>query len=387
MKHQEWGWVMRIKQLLITFCALVVIALQAVYADDWDDWEDEFEEDEIARLVAPIALYPDAVVSQILIAATYPLEVVEAARWVQAHPNYKSKKAVRAASKQGWDPSVQSLVAFPELLVRMSKDLRWLQKLGEAFLADEAKVLAVIQDLRRQADQAGRLDEFENVVVVREPTKRIIVIEPRHPDVIFLPYYDPHFVFAGWNYYYDPIVWYPPHHHYFVRPIFWTPGFSISFSLFWTGIHWHHHRIVVWRQPRHIYRYRDIRRVRIGTEVTVWRHNPIHRRGAIYRTPRLRAQYRLEQHAQPTRRLTHPVRTTTIRRPASRVSTQAREIPTRNAITPPRPRHHLERREQIRSSASRPEHHNTRPPVRSAQPRVHRRDSSSRQVERRSERK
>ena len=329
---------MHLKSTFITILAIIALALSSAHADDWDDeWDDDFDRDAIARLVAPIALYPDAIVSQILVAATYPLEVVEAARWLKKHPHYRGQRAVEAAEAQGWDPSVQSLVAFPELLQRMSQNLRWLQRLGEAFLTDEAEVLAVIQDLRQQADQAGRLDEFDNIVVVREPRKRVIVLEPRRTDVIYLPYYDPYYVFAGWHYIDDPIVWYPPHHHHFVRPIFWTPGFRISFGLFWTGIHWHHHRVIIWQRPRHIYRYREIRRVRIGTDVTVWRHNPRHRRGAIYRSHTLRTQYPIRRQITTSSRV-HPDQPTRPPRPAVRPNAGTQIIQRHNEPRSPRAR-------------------------------------------------
>src|SRR5689334_3927436 len=115
------------------------------------------KQEELDQLLAPIALYPDALIAQILMASTYPLEVVEADRWVKSNPNLKDKALEDALQQQQWDPSVKALTAVPQVLKHMNENLSWTQKLGDAFLADQAKVLATVQSLRAKANTAGNL--------------------------------------------------------------------------------------------------------------------------------------------------------------------------------------------------------------------------------------
>src|SRR6185295_11807194 len=120
-----------------------------------------FKPEELEALVAPIALYPDSVLSQALMASTYPLEVVQAARWIKANPNVKGDAAVKAVEKETWDVSVKSLVAFPQVLEPMNDKLDWTQKLGDAFLADQKAVLDAVQRLRAKAKDSGNLKTTE----------------------------------------------------------------------------------------------------------------------------------------------------------------------------------------------------------------------------------
>src|SRR5262252_10276327 len=137
--------------------------------------------EEIEALVAPIALYPDSLLSQVLMAATYPLEIVQAARWVKANPNVKGDAAVKAVENQTWDVSVKSLVAFPQILEPMNDKIDWTQKLGDAFLADQKAVLDAVQRLRQRADKSGNLKSTEQQKVIVEeaaPQQTVIKIEP-----------------------------------------------------------------------------------------------------------------------------------------------------------------------------------------------------------------
>src|SRR5690606_6173300 len=143
-----------------------------------------------------IALYPDALLSQVLIAATYPLEIVEAARWSRQNPQLSGEEAVAAVAEQGWDPSVTSLVAFPDLLARMDEDLEWTRKLGDAMLYQETQVMDSIQFLRARADATGTLESTEHVKVIRE--EKTIVIEPAQTRIVHVPYYDPYVVYGTW---------------------------------------------------------------------------------------------------------------------------------------------------------------------------------------------
>ncbi|HMK22141.1 MAG TPA: DUF3300 domain-containing protein, partial [Terriglobales bacterium] len=124
-----------------------------------------FSQQELDQMLAPIALYPDPLLSQILMAATYPLEIVEAARWVAANPGLQGDDAVRAVVAQSWDPSVKSLVAFPQILALMDQRLDWTQRLGNAFLAQQAQVMDTVQALRRRAESAGNLRSSDQMQV------------------------------------------------------------------------------------------------------------------------------------------------------------------------------------------------------------------------------
>jgi Protein of unknown function (DUF3300) len=138
-----------------------------------------FTAQELDALLAPIALYPDSLLSQILMAATYPLEVVQAARWSKANPDLKGDEAVKKVGKESWDVSVMSLVAFPNVLEMMNKELEWTQKLGDAFLGQQKEVLAAVQRLRQLAKNSGNLESNQQQVVRTEAQS--IIIEPARP--------------------------------------------------------------------------------------------------------------------------------------------------------------------------------------------------------------
>ena len=179
-----------------------------------------FKPEEIEALVAPIALYPDSLLSQVLMASTYPLEIVQAARWVKANPNVKGDAAVKAVESQPWDVSVKSLVAFPQILEPMDQKLDWTQKLGDAFLADQKAVLDAVQRLRSRADQSGNLKSSEQQKVIVEeaaPQQTVIKIEPANPEVIYVPAYNPTVVYGSWGYPSYPPYYWPP------SPV-WYPG-------------------------------------------------------------------------------------------------------------------------------------------------------------------
>jgi hypothetical protein len=155
-----------------------------------------FKQEELDQMLAPIALYPDDLLTQILIASTYPLEIVQADRWTKQNKNLKGDALTEALEKQDWDPSVKSLVNFPEVLSKMSEDLQWTQKLGDAFLAQEKEVMNTIQMLRKKAQEAGNLKDNPQQKVVVE--KETIVIQSTNPEVVYVPSYNPAVVYGGW---------------------------------------------------------------------------------------------------------------------------------------------------------------------------------------------
>jgi hypothetical protein len=153
-----------------------------------------FDEAELAQLLAPIALYPDSLLTHILIASTYPVQLVQADRWRSQNHHFTANQAMKKAENKNWDPSVIALLAFPNLLERLSTDLDWTQKLGDAFLENEAAVLTTIQSLRRQADQADSLSKMDNMSVTRIEGQ--VVIEPVEKGVVYIPCYDPMVVYV-----------------------------------------------------------------------------------------------------------------------------------------------------------------------------------------------
>lgn len=160
--------------------------------------------DKLQQMVAPIALYPDAVVSQILIAATYPVQVVEAYQWLQKNQGLPGDQAQNAAQSQGWDPSVAGLCLFPQIVERMFKNLEWSQDLGEAFLAQQKDVMDAVQIMRQKAFAAGNLKSSSQQTVAQQDTT--IVIQPADPQIIYVPAYDPTVIYGAWA----PAAWYYP---------------------------------------------------------------------------------------------------------------------------------------------------------------------------------
>ena len=184
--------------------------------------------EELQRLVAPIALYPDSLVAQILAASTFPEEVVEADRWVQANPDLKGDALGKAVDQQPWDPSVKALAAFPAVLGNMDKNLSWTSSLGDAYYNQQPDVMDAVQVMRRKAQDAGALKTTPQEVVKAEGPN--IDIEPADPDVVYVPAYDP------WSVYGYPVVAWPGWYPY---PGIWFGGpylsFGIGFPIGWYG--------------------------------------------------------------------------------------------------------------------------------------------------------
>jgi len=191
--------------------------------------------EELQQLVAPIALYPDALVSQILAASTYPTEIVEADRWVQQHPDLKGKDQANAVDQQPWDPSIKALTQFPSVLSNMDKNLSWTSALGEAYVNQSAGVMDAVQVMRARAQAAGNLKGNEQVKVQAE--EKTIVIEPADPEVVYVPAYDP------WVVYGEPLVAWPGWYPY---PGLYVDGPGVSFGVgfaigFFAGFGWGWH--------------------------------------------------------------------------------------------------------------------------------------------------
>jgi len=200
----------RFKQILVVLLVMTLVApYQAIGQNAGGETQAVFKQEELAQMLAPMALYPDPLIAQMLMASTYPLEVVEANRFVKANPDLKDDALDAALKEKEWDVSVKSLCHFPQVVSSMSEKLDWTTKLGDAFLAQQAEVMDMIQELRAKAHAEGNLKTTaEQKVIVEE---KIIVIEPAKPEVVYVPTYSTTVVYGSWWYpAYPPYVWYYP---------------------------------------------------------------------------------------------------------------------------------------------------------------------------------
>lgn len=319
------------KKVLIRTCLwLLVLSLMVPaggFAQDTGSAPPVFRQEELDQMLAPIALYPDSLLIQVLMAATYPLEVVQAARWVNQNPNLKGANLATALDQKYWDPSVKSLVNFPSVLAMMNDKLEWTQNIGDAFLGQKDQVMATVQNLRAKAQAQGTLKTTkEQVVVVREET---IVIEPASPQVVYVPAYNPMVVYGPW--------WYPAYPPYYYYP----PGYAVATAGFvsfgvgvacgaawgyaWGSVNWANHQVYVNpaqnvtinntftqnnanvnvnRNVNNTFNQANINAQKTvnsgqggsgqrtsGQGSTQWQHDPSHRKGVAYKDPSVRQQF------------------------------------------------------------------------------------------------
>src|SRR6478609_10016214 len=230
---------------------------------------------ELDALVAPIALYPDTLLSLVLMASTYPLEVIQADRWVKEHKKLKGDELKAAVDKEGWDESVKSLAATPDVLAMMSDKLSWTQKLGDAVLAQQADVMDAIQRLRTKADANNKLasNKQQTVSKRQEQGRQVITIEPTDPETLYVPYYDPGVVYGAWPYPESTPYYFPAPGYIATGVIATGLAFGTAYALgrwatggYWGGnINWNNNNININRD-----------------RVTHWQHNPQHRQGVRY---------------------------------------------------------------------------------------------------------
>ncbi|TWX73907.1 DUF3300 domain-containing protein [Colwellia sp. C1TZA3] len=251
-----------------------------------------FTDAELEQMLAPIALYPDALLSHILIATTYPIEVIDAERWLNKNSLLSTQALADAAEDKDWDPSVKALLPFPNIVKKLSEDLHLMRNLGDAFLQNEAQLLASVQRLRQQADQAGNLANMDNVNVVRKP--QTIIIESRQPDIIYVPYYDTRVVYGDWRWsHYPPIFWHRPMHYASqYGPYYWHNPVHLTVGLFFGSMHWNNHHVVVNHHKSRYYKHHSNKKTSTSYQVKRWQHNPRHRKGVAYRTANIQKKYR-----------------------------------------------------------------------------------------------
>ena len=251
-----------------------------------------FSQEELAQMLAPIALYPDELVAQILMASTYPLEVVQADRWAKSHKQSAGAPLAKALENEPWDPSVKSLVNFPTVLSAMSEKLDVTAKIGDAFLSQQKDVMATIQMLRKKAQAAGNLKTTKEQTVVVE--KETIIIKPADPQVVYVPTYSPTVVYGVWAYpAYPPYYYYPP-----PPPAYPAYSFAagvavgVAWGYAWGNCNWHGNNVYI-NNNQNININNSINRAKYGGGGgdTPWRHDPSHRRNVAYRDGATAKQY------------------------------------------------------------------------------------------------
>ncbi len=237
------------------------------------------------NLVAPIALFPDPLLGEVLAGSTYPIEIAEAEQWVKDHPHWKPSKLMDHAKKQNWDPSIQGLVAFPVVLAQLTRSVTWTTQLGNAFLAQQADVMQAVQRMRAQAEARGTLHSTpqETVTTQDQGGQTAISIEPANPDVWYVPNYNPAYVWG-------PLAWgdYPP----LLYPdigvgLEWYPASDLELYFGgwggwgWTP-NWYGGNIHIDRSFFHRFGFRNSQDGWPLFGNSVWRHDPVHRLGMPY---------------------------------------------------------------------------------------------------------
>jgi len=286
---------MKIKNLssrvLICIIALMLIAPMEVIAQEGGTAK-VFKQEELDQMLAPIALYPDSLLTQVLMASTYPLEVVQAERWAKQNKDMKGDALAKALEAQPWDPSVKSLVNFPQVLTMMSEKLDWTQKVGDAFLAQQKDVMGTIQNLRHKAEASGNLKTTKEQVVKVE--KEVIIIEPASPQVIYVPTYNPTVVYGTWAYpAYPPYPVYPPGYVAGGAVFGFAAGAAVgaAWGYAWGNSNWHGGDVDV-DVNRNTNINNNIDRSKYKQQYQgkggkagqgTWQHDPSHRGGASYR--------------------------------------------------------------------------------------------------------
>ena len=277
----------------LVFATLLCLSGGVVQAEDA-----VFTEAELDQMMAPIALYPDSLLAQILMAATYPADVAEAVKWSKDNPGKEGDPAVEAVQDKSWDPSVMSLVAFPQVLTMMGEQPDWVQNVGDAFLADSEGVMDTVQKLRSKAKEEGNLETTEQQkVIVEQPSssETVVIIEPADPQVVYVPSYNPTIIYGPWWWpHYTPWYYQPIGYGFgsaVVRGIGFGIGVGITNSL-WGGCSWGRGRGDI---DINVNKYNNINvnrnKLDINKKTTNWNHNSNNRRGVPYRDEKSRKQF------------------------------------------------------------------------------------------------
>jgi hypothetical protein len=247
--------------------------------------------DELNSLVAPIALYPDPLLAQVLAASTYPLEIIQLQQWLEKHKGLKDKALADAVQKEDWDPSIQGLAALPDVVKRMADNIKWTSELGNAFLAQQSDVMDAVQRMRAKAKDTGNLKSNEQVKVETKvvETKQVIVVEQANPQVVYVPNPNPVVVYGA-----APPVYPYPSWGYYAAGMAISFGVGVAMGAFWGGGGWGygcgwggHNDITINNYNnfnRNSTRNTNVsnRSGNVANRSGQWQHNPQHRGGAPY---------------------------------------------------------------------------------------------------------
>ena len=252
---------------------------------------------QLGSLVAPVALYPDSLLAQVLIAATYPLEVAEADSWLRNNAQLTGSAREEALKTQPWDNSVKSLIEFPDALNLMGKDLAWTQKLGDAYLAQPKDLFQAVQTLRAKAQGANNLKSGpqQTVSTENQDGQKIIVIQPTNPQVVYVPAYNPYLVYGPWPY---PGYYPPPFYPYAPSPggMFFSFGVGLAVgAALWATPHWGSGSVVINNTTYNNFNHGYNNAANMGPNhygnQSDWKYNPAHRANVPYSNPALNNRY------------------------------------------------------------------------------------------------
>jgi Protein of unknown function (DUF3300) len=302
------GWT--IQSLLAVLCAFLLApgdtAMYAQQAEQQAAPQGEaapaIPSDQLDSLVAPIALYPDPLLSQVLVASTYPLEIIQLQQWLAQHKDLKDKALVEAVEKEDWDPSIQGLAALPDAVKQLAENIKWTTDLGNAFLAQQSDVMDAVQRMRAKAKDAGNLKSNEQMKVETKvvESKSVVVIEQASPEVVYVPSYNPVVVYGPPVYPYPPIA-YPPPGYYAAGAVIGF-GVGIAIGAAWGGgwgygCGWGGNNVNINVNNNFVNHYNrtninggNRNNINGGNRVNnglpggnnKWQHNPAHRGGAPY---------------------------------------------------------------------------------------------------------
>jgi hypothetical protein len=263
--------------------------------------------DQLDSLVSPVALYPDPLLTQVLVASTYPLEIIQLQQWIQKNNSLTGDALTNAVEKQDWDPSIQSMAIFPDLVKRLADDIKWTTDLGNAFLAQQSDVMDAVQRMRAKAQAAGHLKSTDQMKVETKvvETKTVVVIQQTNPQVIYVPTYNPVVVFGPPMYMYPyPPIYYPPP-SYYPAGIFFAFGVGVAVGSYYRGgwgynCGWGRHTTInINVNNRYVSHYNRTninvnRNVNVNANRnvnTTWQHNAKHRGGTPYSNQQVAKQY------------------------------------------------------------------------------------------------
>lgn len=252
-----------------------------------------FTPEQLEQIVAPIALHPDALLAQILMASTYPLEIVEAYRWLQKNPSLNGKALEEALKQTDWDPSVKAICGLREVVKQMNDNLDWTQDLGDAFLGQKAEVMETVQKMRKKALEAGNLKTSEQQKVSQDG--QVIIVESTNTEVVYVPTYSPVVVYGpSWYYpyYYYPPIYVAP------RPGYGFIGFTVGIAwgaAIWGGCNWRGNDINI--NINHFNNFNNNTNINAakynkpGSGNGQWNHDASHRKGVNYKSPQTARQF------------------------------------------------------------------------------------------------